>query len=281
VSIELSHDSYGKSRVRLVKVTRHGDRHDLRDVMVAVRFEGDFKASYVDGANDLVLPTDTMKNTVYALARDHPLDQIEDFGLALSAHFISRNPQVSRVRIEIEERPWGRIVVGGRASGHAFTAGGDERRTAMVTSNGARVSVVAGVQNLVVLKTRGSAFEGFLTDRYTTLKETSDRILATALSARWTYARPEVTFGPYWKGVRQALLDTFAEHTSQSVQHTLYAMGRVVLDAHPDISEITLEMPNRHHLPVDLSPFGLDNPNEIFVPTEEPHGMIAATLTRS
>jgi urate oxidase len=273
-------NSYGKARIRLVKVARHGDRHDLKDLTVGVRLEGDFEEAHVAGDNRKVLPTDTMKNTVYALAAGVRLDQIEQFGLALAAHFLRENPQVSRARIEIAERVWARLPVGGRPHDHAFVDAGGERRTASVTSNGERVSVVAGIDGLQILKTTGSGFAGFLRDPFTTLRETRDRIFATTLTAKWTYIKPEVTFGPYWLGVRQALLETFSVHDSMSVQHTLYAMADAVLSAYEEIAEITLLLPNRHHLPVDLSPFGLENKNEIFVATEEPHGVIEATVSR-
>jgi urate oxidase len=276
----LASNSYGKARIRLVKVIRHGDRHDVKDLTVGVRLEGDFEEAHVAGDNRKILPTDTMKNTVYALAASLRIDQIEQFGIALVGHFLRENPQVSRARVEISERAWGRLPVNGRPHDHAFVDSGTERRTASVTSNGERVSVVAGIDGLQILKTTGSAFAGFLKDPFTTLRETQDRILATTLTAKWTYIKPEVTFGPYWLGVRQALLDTFSIHDSQSVQHTLYAMAEAVLSAYEEIAEITLTMPNRHHLLVDLSSFTLENRNEIFVATEEPHGVIEATITR-
>jgi urate oxidase len=276
----LASNSYGKARIRLVKVIRHGDRHDVKDLTVGVRLEGDFEEAHVAGDNRKILPTDTMKNTVYALAASLRIDQIEQFGIALVGHFLRENPQVSRARVEISERAWGRLPVNGRPHDHAFVDSGTERRTASVTSNGERVSVVAGIEGLQILKTTGSAFSGFLKDPFTTLRETQDRILATTLTAKWTYIKPEVTFGPYWLGVRQALLDTFSIHDSQSVQHTLYAMAEAVLSAYEEIAEITLTMPNRHHLLVDLSSFKLENRNEIFVATEEPHGVIDATITR-
>jgi urate oxidase len=276
----LASNSYGKARIRLVKVIRHGDRHDVKDLTVGVRLEGDFEEAHVAGDNRKILPTDTMKNTVYALAASLRLDQIEQFGIALVGHFLRENPQVSRARVEISERAWGRLPVNGRPHDHAFVDSGTERRTASVTSNGERVSVVAGIEGLQILKTTGSAFAGFLKDPFTTLRETQDRILATTLTAKWTYIKPEVTFGPYWLGVRQALLDTFSIHDSQSVQHTLYAMAEAVLSAYEEIAEITLTMPNRHHLLVDLSSFKLENRNEIFVATDEPHGVIEATVTR-
>jgi urate oxidase len=276
----LNSNSYGKARIRLVKVVRHGDRHDLKDLTVSIRLEGDFEEAHVVGDNRKVLPTDTMKNTVYALASGVRIDQIEQFGIALATHFLRGNPQVSRARVDIAERPWGRVPVGGRPHNHAFVDAGGEHRTATVTSNGERVSVVAGIDGLQILKTAGSAFAGFLKDPFTTLRETRDRILATTMTAKWTYIKPEVTFGPYWLGVRQALLETFAVHDSQSVQHTLYAMADAVLSAYEEIAEITLTLPNRHHLAVDIAPFGLDSKNEIFVPTDEPHGVIEATVSR-
>jgi urate oxidase len=139
--------------------------------------------------------------------------------------------------------------------------------------------VLAGLEDLVVMKTAKSAFADFPRDRYTTLRETSDRLLATAVRATWRYSRPEVAFGRLWHEVRRVLLATFAEHDSLSVQHTLYAMGEAVLET-VDVEEIHIAMPNLHHLPVDLSPFGLENRNEIFVATAEPYGLIEATVRR-
>ena len=279
MSATLADNSYGKQAVRLVTVRRRPDRHELQDITVAIRFEGDFTAAYAESDNSGVLPTDTMKNTVYALAAAQPFDDIEDFGLALSDHFLSNNPRAASIHVELTEHLWERIEVGGAAHPHAFRTGGSERRIAEVTRdrNGARV--LAGVEDLVVLKTAKSAFEGFPRDRYTILKETSDRILATAVRATWRYSRPHVTFGTLWREVRRLLLETFANHDSRSVQHTLYAMGEAVLET-LDVEEIHISMPNKHHLPVDLTPFGLENRNEIFVATAEQFGLIEGTLRR-
>jgi urate oxidase len=276
----LAQSSYGKSRVRLVQVLRRGDRHDLRDLTVAVRFEGDYDASYTDGDNSAVLPTDTMKNTVYALAAQEPVREPETFGLTLAAHFLARNVRLRRVRIDLTEHSWGRIARGERAHGQAFVRTASDTRTAAISVHRKRTVVGAGVADLLILKSAHSAFTGFPRDEYTTLPETRDRLLATALTATWRYNDPEIDFGPAWHGVRATLLQVFAEHQSESVQHTLYAMGQAVLDTSPDVSAIRLVMPNKHHLPVDLSRFGLENRNEIFVPTDEPHGLIEATLVR-
>ena len=272
--VTLAANGYGKQAVRLVAVRRHPDCHELKDVTVGIRFEGDFTSAYTDGNNRGVLPTDTMKNTVYALAAEHPFDDIEDFGLLLTDHFLTNNPRASRVQVDLTEHLWAPF----QTSGTAFRQAGGERRTAQVTRDREGTQVLAGLADLVVMKTAKSAFEGFPRDRYTTLPETSDRLLATAVRATWRYSRPDAPFG-LWHQVRRVLLETFAEHDSRSVQHTLYAMGEAVVET-LDVEEIHLTMPNRHHIPVDLRPFGMDNRNEIFVATAEPYGLIEGTVRR-
>ena len=272
--VTLAENAYGKQAVRLVTVRRLPDRHELKDVTVAVRFEGDFAAAYTDGDNGGVLPTDTMKNTVYALAAGHPFDDIENFGLFLTDHFIANNPRAARVQVDLTEHPWEPF----ETSGTTFRQSGSERRTAQVTRDREEIKVLSGLDNLVVMKTARSAFEGFPRDRYTTLPETADRLLATAVRATWRYSRPDIPFG-LWHQVRRVLLETFAEHDSRSVQHTLYAMGEAVVRA-LDVEEIHLAMPNRHHIPVDLRPLGMENRNEIFVATPEPYGLIEGTVRR-
>ena len=276
----LADTSYGKSGVRLVRVTRRGDRHVLRDLTVAIKFEGDYDASYVDGNNSDVLPTDTMKNTVYAFAARGPLEEPENFGLGLADHFLERNPKLHRVTIDLTEHLWGRIVVDGREHGHAFVREGPDSRTAQLRVDRQEAQVRAGVAGLIILKSAQSAFSGFPRDEFTTLPETRDRLLATSLTATWRYDSG-TAYGPAWHAVRRTLLEAFANHDSESVQHTLHAMGRTVLDSIPDVADIHLVMPNRHHLPIDLTRFGLENSNEIFVATEEPFGLIQATIRRT
>jgi urate oxidase len=276
----LAENSYGKSGIRLVKVLRRGERHEFRDVTVAVALEGDFEAAHVAGDNRAVLPTDTMKNAVYSLAQDHLDGAIESFGLFLSGHFLDHNPHVSLARVALFEHPWERLVVGGRPHPHAFRRPGGERRVARVTRTREGAAVEAGLEGLTVAKSSSSTFAGFLRDAYTTLKETHDRILATAIEASWKYAVPG-DFDAAFAGIRQTLCDTFAGHQSASVQHTLYAMGESVLEKHPEVTQVRLSLPNKHHLPVDLSPFGQQNRNEIFAATEEPYGLIEATIRRT
>lgn len=276
----LVESAYGKSRVRLVQVTRRGDRHDLRDLTVAIRFQGDYDESYTTGDNRAVLPTDTMKNTVYALAATGAVQEPETFGLALAKHFLDRNSRLERVRIELAERAWGRISAGGKDDGYAFIGQGPDMRSATVTADRVRTIVSAGIADLLILKSSRSAFAGFVQDEFTTLPETHDRLFATSLTATWEYRNPGVDFGPAWRQVRQTLLETFALHDSASVQHTMHAMGEAVIERAAEVSTIHLVMPNKHHLPVDVSRFGLDNRNEIFVATDEPFGLIEATIAR-
>lgn len=276
----LTDTSYGKSRIRLVRVTRHGDRHELRDYTVAILFEGSYDTSYTDGDNRDVLPTDTMKNTVYALAARDGVGEPETFAVTLAQHFIDRNPKLDRVTVDILDYAWGRISVGDRVHGQSFVQQGPETRTARVVTDRTGSSITAGITDLVIMKTSHSAFEGYPRDEFTTLPETRDRLFVTALTTTWTYSNTEIEFSALFRGVRKALLEAFALHDSLSVQHTLYAMGQVVLDTIDAVGSIRLEMPNRHHLPIDLTKLGLENRNEVFVATEEPYGLIKATLSR-
>jgi urate oxidase len=276
---ELSWNRYGKSRVRLVKVRRTAEPHAIVDLTFDIQLEGAFDPVYVEGDNGPCLATDTMKNTVYALARQDAVDHVETFAVRLADHFIAK-PAVSRVRINAVEQPWTRLAVKGQPHPHAFVQTGAEQWTTEVTREAGHVDVVSGLTNLVLLKTTDSAFSGFPRDEYTTLPDAEDRILATSMTATWRY-RPGTTGFEVREGIRSALVETFAEHMSKSVQHTLYAMGEAALAACAQITEITLTMPNRHHLLVDLKPFGLDNPNEVFVATDQPFGLIEATIRRT
>ena len=276
----LTQSSYGKSRIRLVRVTRASRSHALRDFTLAIAFEGRYDRSYTDGDNRDVLPTDTMKNTVYALAARDGVDQAEAFGVLLGRHFIERNPQLERVTVDLIDHAWSGITVGDLEHGQAFVRQGPDTRTARVVIDRDGASVSAGIADLVIMKTSRSAFEGYPRDPFTTLPETKDRLLATSLTTTWTYASDAIEYASTYRTVRNTLLETFAEHDSLSVQHTLYAMGQRVLDSIEAVQSISLEMPNRHHLPVDLTRFGMENRNEVFVATEEPHGLIKATLSK-
>jgi urate oxidase len=281
MSIVLSQARYGKSEVRLVKVSRRPGGHDLRDLTVAIGLEGDFDAAYVAGDNTGLLATDTMRNTVYALAKERPIDDIESFGRLLVEHFVSAGPAIMSARVHIIEHPWARLEVGGRPHQHAFQRGSGGNRVATVFGDGGEPKIEAGIDDLDVLKTTGSGFEGFLRDRYTSLGETSDRILATIITARWSYQGRDIDFGASWCGVRQTILEAFSDHHSPSVQFTLQHMGKAVLDARPEVERISFTLPNKHHLLYDLGRFGLENENEIFHATSEPYGLIEGTVERS
>ena len=272
--------AYGKSRVRLVQLTRRNDRHELCDLTIAIRFQGSYDESYTAGDNSAVLPTDTMKNTVYALAAAGRVRDTESFGLLLARHFLDRNPRLERVRIDLTEHAWRRIASGDREYGQAFVRQGPDTRTSTIDADRQVMTVEAGVADLVILKSSHSAFAGFPRDEYTTLPETHDRIFATSLTATWRYRDLEVSFDTAWQAVHRTLMESFAEHHSASVQHTLHAMGQAVIESVDDVTSIHLVMPNKHHLPVDLARLGLENRNEIFVPTDEPHGLIEGTVTR-
>lgn len=273
--------AYGKSRVRVVQVARHPDRHDVSDLTVAVRFQGAYDESYTAGDNRDVLPTDTIKNTVYALAAGTGIVEPEALGLALARHFLEGNPKLVEVWVDLTARQWARLRVDGdRDDGYSFMGRGPDQRSATVMATRSSITLSAGVVDLLILKTSRSAFAGFMKDTFTTLAETGDRLLATSLTATWQYGSTEVEFGAVWQRVRQIMLRTFAAHESASVQHTMHAMGEAVIAAAPDVQSIHLVMPNKHHLPVDLSRFGLANRNEVFVPTDEPFGLIEATIAR-
>jgi len=269
----LASDTYGKSRVRLIKLARRDGRHEVKEITFQILFRGDFLSCYETGDNTGILPTDTIKNTVYVLARKHDIVSIEEFGQRLIEHFLKNNPQVDEVRVEMTEHLWSRIAAA------AFTRE-SQKRTASVTGTRGGVVVEAGIDDLTILKSTGSAFEGYIRDPYTTLKETKDRIFATAVRGVWRYASASIDFNAAWTGIRQTILDSFAGHDSRSVQHTLHAIGKQVLKAFPQVAEVQLTMPNKHALLVDLSPFGLDNPNEVFLPIDEPSGYIEGKLVR-
>ena len=281
MAVKLAENSYGESCVRLLRVVRQDGRHDIKELAVGIRFEGDFESAHTKGENKKILPTDTVKNSVYAIARQYPVEAIEDFAQHLIEHFLTYNEQVSRVHVEITESPWSRIPHGAKPHAFAFTrTHGREKRTANLLGTREETTIRAGIEGLDVLKTAKSAFDGFLRDPYTTLKADHHGILATTIQADWLYEGDEVEFSPLWHGVRQTLLETFAEHDSKSLQHTLYAIGEAVLATFDRIREIHLALPNKHFNLVDLVPFGMDNPGEVFLPSDEPYGLIEAALRR-
>lgn len=277
----LGENCYGKSRVRLSRITRYADHHEFDEWTVQVMLQGDFETSFTEADNRRILPTDTMKNTVYFVARASKTSTIEGFAKELGDYLLTNNPQVSKVSVEIEAKAWERLSVDGAAEPTTFKLGGPELQTVQATreKDGAW-SITSGVDGLTILKTTKSAFTGYIMDKLTTLKPATDRILGTRATATWEHSRVDADYAKVRATVVAVLLKEFAAHNSKSVQHTLFDMGKAALDAVTEVRRITLTMPNLHHLLADLSPFGLDNPNHIFVPIDEPHGYIEATVER-
>jgi urate oxidase len=282
---ELGENRYGKSRIRLVTVRRGPERHELRDLTVAVALEGEFDAVHTHGDNAGVIATDTMKNTVYAFARDRLTGSPEAFGLELARHFAAYDV-CTRTMIDIVEHQWRRVRARDGEAPDAFVRLGQHARLASVTVDRAGVAeVVAGIDEMTVMKTTKSAFAGFARDQYTTLAEVEDRLMATKVRATWGYhaeltAAGTIDFDAVWKHATVVLMESFAEHFSKSVQESIWIMGTAMMDAEPSIDWVRMVLPNLHHWKVDLAPFGLDNPGEVFVSTTEPYGLIDATVHR-
>lgn len=272
----LIHHAYGKTGVRLLRLDRSGTPHRILETTVETKLEGDFAEAY-DGDNSRVLPTDTQKNTVYALARQERFETIEELGLLLARYFLATQPQVERVTVDLAERPWQHL---GKHP-DTFVGAGEERRTARIVADRETIVLSAGIRDLLILKSSRSGFEGFPRDRYTTLKESADRLFATRLEATWRYRDPGLDAAKERRTIEAVMLEAFAVHDSKSVQQTLKAMGEAALAVSPAVEEIHLVMPNKHYLLVNLEPFGLDNPNCVFLPTDEPAGRIEGTLRRT
>jgi urate oxidase len=281
MGIVLGPNQYGKSENRVVRIVRDTPRHEIRDLNVSTSLRGDFAAAHTDGDQSQVLPTDTQKNTAFAFAKKHGVTSPEDYALALARRLVEATPAATGALVRVEEYAWDRITVEGAGHDHSFVRRGAEVRTTEIDLSSEAAHVVSGLKELTVLKSTGSEFKGFLKDEYTTLPEADDRILATALTARWRYAdRGRIDWNAAYAEVRALLLATFATTYSRALQETLYAMGRAVLEAHDEIEEISFAAPNKHHFLVDLTPFGLDNPGEVFIAADRPYGLIEATVTR-
>lgn len=277
----LGENRYGKARVRLSRITRTAERHEFNEWTVRVLLQGDFESSFTAADNSKILPTDTMKNTVYSIARGSSAATIEEFAMELGEYLLSNNPQVSKVSIEIDEKCWERLELDTDPEATTFKLGGPELQTVQAEREpGSDWIIASGVDGLTILKTTKSSFTGYIKDHLTTLKPATDRIFGTRATIRWDYVSPTPKFSEVRSKIIAALLKEFAAHYSMSVQHTLFDMGKAALAAAPEIARIHFTMPNLHHLLADLSPFGQDNPNHIFVPIDEPHGYIEATIER-
>ncbi|SNR64343.1 urate oxidase [Haloechinothrix alba] len=274
--ITLGPNRYGKAETRVVALRRGTDRHELADLNVSIALSGELADTHLTGDNAAVLPTDTQKNTVFAFARKYGIDQPESFGLLLAEHFVATQPAITHARVEITDYAWQRVG----QTGHSFARGSQEVRTCVVHHDDQATHVLSGVADLVLLNSTNSEFWGYPKDEYTTLPETTDRILATAVTATWRHATLDVDWAESHAAARHNLVDAFAGTYSYSLQQTLYAMGWRVLDKQPELCEVRLALPNKHHFLVDLEPFGLDNPGEVFFAADRPYGLIEGTVLR-
>jgi urate oxidase len=279
MTVRLGENQYGKAETHVVRVTK-GAAHDIRDMTVSVALAGDFGGTHLTGDNSKVVPTDTQKNTVFAFAKESPVGEVEEFALRLAGHFVRDYDSVRCARVSITEQQWARITAEGQPHPHAFERVGSEERLATATCTRDSQWVVSGLKGLTLLKSTGSEFWGYPADRYTTLPETRDRVLATAVEARWRYAHAEINWAEARAEARRLLIETFATKHSLSLQQTLYAMGEAVLEARQEIAEIRFSMANKHHFVVDLKPFGLENDNEVFYASDRPYGLIEGTVIR-
>jgi len=285
VSVSLGANKYGKAENRVVRVVRDSARHEIVDLNVTSQLRGAALASaYLAGDNSMVVATDTQKNTVFAFAKEHGIRSPEEFLLSLADHFTSSFEWIEGGLFQAEQYAWERILVDGVPHDHSFVRQGQGTRLATVQSIDGSVHVTGGVKDLTVLKTTGSEFAGFPRDRYTTLVETDDRIMATSVTGRWRFLPEAVEAGIDYDGlyaeVTEVLLATFASVHSLALQQTLFEMGRAAIEARPEIAEVRFAMPNKHHFVVDLSSFGLENPNEVFFAADRPYGLIEGTVTR-
>ncbi len=275
----ISASSHGESRLRMLRIVRRGDRHDPRDLTVSFRFEGEFSSAFLDGNAAGILPGETVKNLVHAAAREHGGKEIETFGLALCAQALARQPRISRVRVDVTERPWHRLEAGGKAQAQTFLSGSSERRMAVVTSNGREVSVVGGLEDLSIMRSAGFAPDQRRTDDGGGA-DGLQRLLIADVFARWTYTSGDVTFGPFRQGVRAAILETLAWHPSRTVQHALYTAADVILTTYEEIAEVTLALHERPYRPADPFSSGTSMPDDLFIAIDDPVGVVEVTVDR-
>jgi urate oxidase len=280
MAIVMGENQYGKAENRVVRIYREASRHEIRDLNVSTSLRGPFEPAHLEGNQSNVLPTDTQKNTAFAYAKSHGVGSIEDYGLALARHFVADIAPVTGARIEIEEFAWERAVIDGVEHDHAWTRRGPEIRTAAITVDASGEHVIGGIKELVLLKSTGSEFFGFLKDEYTTLEETHDRVMATSLTAHWRFMGTDVDWDAAYAQVTATVIREFAMLQSLALQQTLWKIGTAILESVPEIAEVKMSAPNKHHVAVDLSPFGLENPGEVFIAADRPYGLIQATVMR-
>jgi urate oxidase len=286
MGIVLGANQYGKAESRVVRIYRDTERHEIRDLNVSTAIRGDFADAHITGDQAQVLPTDTQKNTAFAFAKEHGVRSPEEYAVTLGARLLEATPAATGVAVRVEEFPWDRVTLGDHEHDHTFVRRGGEVRTVEADVSAAGVRVASGLTDMVVLKSTGSEFKGFLRDEYTTLPDADDRILATSLTASWRHVHDsaeqfeDVDWDEEHLTARSILLEAYAGTYSHALQETLFAMGRLLLERMDTVAEVSFTAPNKHHFLVDLAPFGLDNPGEVFIAADRPYGLIEATVTR-
>ncbi|WP_296666796.1 factor-independent urate hydroxylase [Demequina sp.] len=287
MGIILGDHQYGKAENRIVRIVRDSPRHEIRDVNVSSCLRGRFDQAHLTGDQGAVLPTDTQKQTAYAFAKTVGLTSLERYAYALATHFVDDVEPVDQARLELEEFGWERVSVGGVEHDFSWVRTGQEVRTVSVTVEGSgearRTWITGGLKDLVVLKSSGSEFHGFLADEYTVLEPTSDRIMATSLVAAWRFGPVDIAgfdFDAAYAAIKTAMVETFASFHSLALQQTLYEMGKAAIEAVPELVEVRLSAPNKHHFAYDLEPFGIVNGNEVFHADDRPYGLIQASVIR-
>ena len=278
MAIILGDNQYGKAESRVVRIVRDSARHEIHDLNVTTAMRGPFAPAYLTGDQTNVLPTDTQKNTAFAFAKSVGIDSIEQFGLALARHFVNDVVPIEGARIEIEEYAWERAVIDGVEHDHTWMRAGREIRTSAITVDATGEYVVSGFKDLVILKSTGSEFADFLLDEYTTLQPTRDRVMATSLVAKWRFASTDVDWNAVYPAVKAILVREFATLQSLALQQTLWHMGKAVIEEIPEIVEVRLTAPNKHHFVIDMTPFGEENTNEVFYAADRPYGLIEGAI---
>jgi urate oxidase len=278
--MKLSRFTYGKGRVRVMRVKRDSSRHEVRELTMQVMLDGDFGASFTSSDNAKVIATDTVKNIVNIVARDNVGLESEPFCRAVAAYFFEHYAHVAAVDVTAHETKWTRLAVDGAAHEHAFTLDSNGRPTVQLAATSQTEKIVSGIENFTFLKSTESGWAGYWMDEATTLKETTDRIFSTAMNASWTWRAAPENYPAANAAILAAMLNVFASTYSPSVQNSLYLMGSAALEAVPEIADIALACPNKHYIPINMAPFKRDNPNVVFTPTDEPHGQIECTVSR-
>ena len=286
VQVKLGDNNYGKAEVQLMKIRRDTPRHEIKDVRARVAMYGDFTAAHAAGDNTDLVATDTVRNTIYGLAKEGFAASVEEFGKELLAHFVKVGPKVSGGFAEFTEHLWERLPGTGQGGetghDHAFVRQMPKRTARVETQDGKTFTVTSGIEELYVLKTTQSGWANFLlNERFTTLPETTDRVMATFVTAKWEYATDSCDYDAVWERVYSQIQETFTDHFSPSLQNTLYRMGEAVLGACPEISRIWFQMPNKHHIVYNLERFGLENKGEILHVDPEPYGLMEAWVERA